>query len=339
MIISKTPYRISFFGGGTDYPDWYLKEGGAVLSTTIDKFSYLTCRYLPPFFNVKHRVVWRHVETVNSISEILHPAVRKGLQYLGYDDTRGIEIHFQGDLPARSGIGSSSSFAVGLINSLSLLKGKQLTKDELAAKAIELEQKILSETVGSQDQVAAAHGGFNVIRFSQSGAITLEPVNIPQSRVAELESHLMLLYTGSSRMATEIASKVTAQLFDHSDDLRRMHRMVDEAVEILKHGDSLRGFGELLHEGWMLKRSLADGVTTSQVDQIYDVARAHGCIGGKLIGAGGAGFMLLFAPPERHAEVKKTLQNYRLVPFAFETDGTCIIYNDQDSVFAASSES
>jgi D-glycero-alpha-D-manno-heptose-7-phosphate kinase len=335
LIISRTPYRVSFFGGGTDYPDWYLKEGGAVLSTTIDKFSYLTCRYLPPFFNVKHRVVWRHVETINSISEILHPAVRKGLQYLGYDDDRGIEIHFQGDLPARSGIGSSSSFAVGLINSLSLLKGKQLTKDELAAKAIELEQKILAETVGSQDQMAAAHGGLNVIRFSQSGAITLEPLNISEARVAELESHLMLLYTGSSRMATEIASKVTAQLFDHSDDLRRMYRMVDEAVDILKGGGSLKAFGELLDEGWMLKRSLADGVTTSQVDQIYDTARAHGCIGGKLIGAGGAGFMLFFVPPERHAEVEQALMHYRWVPFAFETDGSCIIYNDQGPVFPA----
>ena len=330
MIISRTPYRISFFGGGTDYPDWYLKEGGAVLSTTIDKYNYLTCRFLPPFFNIKHRVVWRHVETVDSIAEILHPAVREGLRYLGYDDSRGIEIHYQGDLPARSGIGSSSSFAVGLINSLSLLKGQRLNKHELALKAIQLEQGILKESVGSQDQVAAAHGGLNIIHFSQDETIIVEPLEIPQTRIKELESHLTLLYTGASRLATEVASKVTANLHKRSDALAQMRRMVDQGAEILQREDSLEAFGELLHEGWGLKRSLADGVTTPQVDQLYETARAHGAIGGKLIGAGGSGFMLFFIPPERRSEVQQALAHYRWVPFSFENTGSCIIYNEQE---------
>ena len=330
MIISRTPYRVSFFGGGTDYPDWYLKEGGAVLSTTIDKYSYLTCRFLPPFFNVKHRVVWRHVETVNSISEILHPAVREGLKYLEYDDARGVEIHYQGDLPARSGIGSSSSFAVGLINSLSVLKGQRLSKHELALKAIELEQSVLKESVGSQDQMAAAHGGLNVIRFSQDETITVEPLEIPQTRIRELESHLVLIYTGASRLASEVASKITSNLHERSDALTQMRRMVDQGAEILRGENSLEGFGELLHEGWMLKRSLADGVTTSQVDHLYETARTHGAIGGKLIGAGGSGFMLLFMSPERRSEVQQALAHYRWVPFSFEDAGSCIIYDDQE---------
>src|SRR3989338_3059270 len=176
MIISKTPYRISFFGGGTDYPQWYLQEGGAVLSTTINRYCYISCRFFPPFFAVKHRIVWSHIETVSSISEILHPAVRAGLRFLGFDDSVGLEIHHQGDLPARSGVGSSSSFAVGLIHALMTLKGEKAGKHELAVKAMELEQKVLEETVGSQDQVAAAYGGMNVIKFFQDGSIKVEPL-------------------------------------------------------------------------------------------------------------------------------------------------------------------
>ena len=199
MIVSRTPYRMSFFGGGTDYPQWYLKEGGAVLSTTIDKYCYISCRYLPPFFNIKHRVVWSHIETVNTISEILHPAVREGLRYLEFDDSVGLEIHHQGDLPARSGIGSSSSFSVGLIHALTALQGQTIEKHEIALRAIELEQDRLKEHVGSQDQMAAAHGGLNVIRFDRSGDIQVEPVAAPSSRVQELQSRLVLLYAGDEQ--------------------------------------------------------------------------------------------------------------------------------------------
>ena len=329
MIISRTPYRISFFGGGTDYPDWYLKEGGAVLSTSIDKYCYLICRLLPPFFEVRHRVVWSHIETVNTIAEILHPAVREGLRYLGYDDSLGIEIHHQGDLPARSGIGSSSSFSVGLINGLMALKGESIDAHSLALKAMELEQDILKENVGSQDQMAAAHGGLNVMRFCKDGSINVDPVDIPQARIAELESHLMLIYTGTSRLASEIASKVTANFPNRTAPLTRMRHMVDEGVSLLQSNGSVDGFGELLHEGWTLKRSLADGVTTPQIDEIYDTARAQGAIGGKLIGAGGAGFMLLFVPPEKQAKVRQALDRYLEVPFAFEHTGSTIIYDDR----------
>ena len=329
MIISRTPYRVSFFGGGTDYPEWYRKEGGAVLSTTIDKYCYLMCRLLPPFFEAKHRVVWSHIETVNTISEILHPAVREGLRYLGFDDTNGVEIHHQGDLPARSGIGSSSSFSVGLINALLALRGDSITSHELALKGIELEQEVLKESVGSQDQVATAYGGFNIISFSQDGTITVDPLEVPAGRVRELESHLMLLYTGASRLATEVASKVTSNLHNRAAALKRMHQMVAEAENIMRGGDGLEAFGELLHEGWILKQSLADGVSTPEIDRIYELARAHGAVGGKLIGAGGAGFMLFFVPPERQQQVREALDRYLFVPFCFEYTGSTIIYNDR----------
>ena len=328
MIISRTPFRVSFFGGGTDYPEWYLNEEGAVLSTAIDQYCYLTCRVLPPFFGIKHRVVWSHIEAVTSIAEILHPVVREGLRYLGFDDSIGLEIHHQGDLPARGGTGSSSSFSVGLINALMALKGKNIKPRDLAFKAIGLERDVLGECVGSQDQVAAAYGGLNVIRFSKDKGFTVEPLELPQNRLRELESHLILLYTGESRLASEIASKVTANLQYRVPALRRMHQMVDEGTAILRGDGNLQAFGELLHEGWMLKRSLADGVTTSKIDRVYDSARAGGAIGGKIMGAGGAGFMLLFVPPERQSDVRQALDNYLFVSFALESNGSTIIYDD-----------
>lgn len=330
MIISRTPFRVSFFGGGTDYPEWYLKEGGAVLSTAIDKYCYLTCRYLPPFFSVKHRVVWSHIETVNSISEILHPAVREGLRFLGFDDSTGLEIHHQGDLPARSGIGSSSSFVVGLINALTALRGTFLSSHQLALKAIQLEQEVLRENVGSQDQVATAYGGFNICRFATDGSISVEPVDIPKSRIQELESHLALLYTGSSRLASEVAANVTINLHNQANALKCMLRMVNEGVNILREGTILDDFGELLHQGWMLKKSLAKEVSNSNVDAIYQTARDHGAIGGKLIGAGGAGFMLLFVPPEKQQQVRQALSHNLWVPFRFEPSGSTIVYSSED---------
>ena len=328
MIISRTPYRISFFGGGTDYPDWYRTEGGAVLSTTIDKYCYLMCRYLPPFFGIRHRIVWSHIETVFSISEILHPAVREGLRYLEFDDSVGMEIHHHGDLPARSGIGSSSSFSVGLINALQALKNQTSLPHELGLKAIELEQSVLKENVGSQDQMAAAYGGFNVIRFSNEGKVSVEPVAVPESRLRELESHLMLLYLGTSRLASEVASRVVANLKSRSGTLQRMHAMVDEAVSLLAGDQDLTKFGELLHEGWILKRTLADEVSTSDIDETYETARRHGAVGGKLLGAGGAGFFLLYVPHDRQKEVRDALAHHLWVPFAFENTGSTIIYQN-----------
>ncbi len=329
MIISRTPFRISFFGGGTDYPDWYLKEGGAVLSTTIDKYCYLTCRQLPPFFADKHRIVWSHIETVSTISAILHPAVREGLKFLGFDDSMGLEIHHQGDLPARTGMGSSSAFAVGLIKAMTALQGRIIGKHELALQAIELEQQVLKECVGSQDQVAAAYGGLNLIYFLPSGDIRVEPVTIPKARIEELDQSLMMFYTGTTRFASEIAAKVVANMGSKQQQLRQMRGMVDRAIEILNSDTDLTAFGELLHQSWLLKRELSSAISNSVVDGIYDTARENGAIGGKLLGAGDAGFMIFFVPPEKQEDVRQALAQYLRVPFSFETEGSTIIHYDE----------
>lgn len=326
LVISRTPFRISFFGGGTDYPVWYLEEGGAVLSTTIDKYCYTSCRYMPPFFNIKHRVVWRHVENVSTIADILHPAVREGLRFLGFDDSVGLEIHYQGDLPARAGMGSSSSFAVGLIRALTALRGQMISKHDLALKAIELEQNVLKENVGSQDQVTAAYGGFNMIRFLQNGDIRVEPVTIRNSRVTELQLRLLLFYSGTSRSASEIAADVVANLRSKRDVLRQMRSFVDEAVSILNGDGNLDDFGRLLHENWKLKRQQSESVTNPLVDGIYQTALEHGAFGGKLLGAGGSGFMVFYVPLERQPEVIQALSGYLHVPFKFETEGSTLIY-------------
>lgn len=328
MIISRTPYRLSFFGGGTDYPQWYLREEGAVLSTTIDKYCYVSCRYLPPFFNIKHRIVWSHIETVSSIGEILHPAVREGLRFLGFDDSQGVEIQHQGDLPARSGIGSSSSFSVGLVKALTGLKGGMLGKMELARQAVTLEQEILRETVGCQDQVAAAFGGFNFIRFLRDGQIHVEPLTLSAGRLAELEQHLILLYTGTSRFGSEIAKNVTNNFSFRFAELTEMRAMVDKGLDILSGTRSLDEFGKLLHKSWMLKRALSDEISNFTIDEIYKKALDNGAIGGKLSGAGGSGFMLFYVPIPKQAHFLLAMNPYLCVPFGFTQSGSSIIYYD-----------
>ncbi len=327
MIISKTPYRISFFGGGTDYPQWYLKEGGAVLSTTIDKYCYITCRVLPPFYETKYRVIWSHIENVSTISEILHPAVREGLKHLNVNgEYGGLEIHHQGDLPARAGMGSSSSFVVGLFKVLTALKGQIIGRHELASMAIKFEQSVLKENVGSQDQVAAAYGGMNVIRFLKNSEIRVEPVTISSERTSELESNLMLLYTGSSRLSSEVAGDVIENLPKKGPVLRKMYNMIDRALSILAGHGSIIDFGVLLNESWQLKRSISDKVSNATIDRIYDTAIKNGALGGKLLGAGSSGFMLLFVPPEKQQSVKDALPGYLHVPFKFESEGSTIVY-------------
>ncbi len=330
MIISRTPYRISFFGGGTDYREWYLEEGGAVLSTTIDKYCYLSCRWLPPFFGIKHRVVWSHIEAVSTISEILHPAVREGLRILGFDDSVGLEIHHQGDLPARAGIGSSSSFSVGLIKALLGLQGRDIDRHGLALRAIELEQDVLKEHVGAQDQVAAAYGGFNRIRFQRTGEIEVEPLGAAPQRLEELRSRLLLYYTGASRLSSEVAKEIVENLPRRREVLLRMRELVDEAVGILRGDADLDSFGRLLDEGWRLKRGLGSRVSSPRIDGIYDAALRHGALGGKLLGAGGTGFMMFYAPPERHGEIREAFSGHVPVPFEFETHGSAIIYSDPE---------
>ena len=329
MIISRTPFRISFFGGGTDYPAWYKENGGAVLATTINKYCYLTCRYLPPFFEHRSRIVWSRIEHVQDVSQIEHPAVRELLTIMGIDD--GLEIHHDGDLPARSGLGSSSSFVVGLLHALYALKGEMRSKNQLALEAIKFEQNRLQENIGSQDQVSVACGGFNRIDFGGPEEFHVSTLILPEERLRMLEDHLMLFYTGIARNASEIAGEQIRVTTHIRRELTEMYDMVAEGANILGGNGDISDFGRLLDESWQLKRSLTDLITTPLVDDIYEKAKSAGAIGGKLLGAGGGGFVLLFVTPEKHVAIKKVLGNFLHVPFRFESAGSQIIYYEPNS--------
>lgn len=324
MIISRTPFRISFFGGGTDYPAWFRQNGGVVLATTIDKYCYISCRYLPQFFEHKYRIVYSRIENVREISEIEHPAARAVLGWMKCD--QGLEIHHDGDLPARSGLGSSSSFTVGLINAIMALKGRHITKEQLAKDAIHIEQDVIQENVGSQDQISAAYGGFNRIAFNPDGSFDVAPVIIDRPKLHVLEKHLMLFFTGLSRNASDIAKVQIENLKSRETELGRMQEMVDEAIGILNGGgSSIDDFGRLLHESWIHKRSLSDKVSTPFIDEIYEAARKEGAMGGKILGAGGGGFLLLFVPPEYQDRVRARLISLIYVQFEFENSGSKIV--------------
>ncbi len=329
MIISRTPYRISFFGGGTDYHGWYQEHGGAVLSTSINHYCYLNCRYLPPFFKEKSRIIWSRIEQVMEHDEIQHPAVRGVLKYLGME--HGLEIQHSGDLPARSGLGSSSSFTVGLINALMALQGQMSSKRELACEAVHVERDILKENVGVQDQIATAYGGFNKITLLPTGDFTVDPVILRPGRMQELQRHFMLFFTGVSRTASDIAKEQVKATNDKKVELFAMRQLVDDALNVLTSDEDIKEFGHLLHETWQLKRSLASGIAPGFVDDIYTKARNAGAIGGKLLGAGGGGFMLFFVAPEHQMRVRDALEDLLWVPFEFESSGTSIIYCDQNS--------
>jgi D-glycero-alpha-D-manno-heptose-7-phosphate kinase len=331
MIISRTPYRISFFGGGTDYPSWYLQHGGAALATSIDKYCYLSCRFLPPFFEHKIRVVYSKIENCHNVDEIAHPAVRETLRFLNFD--RGLEIHHDGDLPARSGIGSSSSFCVGLLHALYALQGRMPSKQQLAAESIHIEQERLQETVGSQDQVTAAYGGFNHVLFQPTGEISVRPLTISQSRLRSLNDHLLLFFTGIKRTSSDVARSYVGKLDANKRHLRIMKDLVDEALAVLQSEADLRAFGELMHESWLAKRSLSSQVSTAEIDDIYQSALASGAVGGKLLGAGGGGFLLLFASPDRHAALKEKFEGMIDVPFRFESGGSQIIFYDPETEY------
>jgi D-glycero-alpha-D-manno-heptose-7-phosphate kinase len=332
MIISRTPFRISFFGGGTDYPEWYLEHGGQVLASAIDKYCYLTVRYLPPFFEHKTRIIYSQMENVSRVEEIKHPAVRAILQYLQVE--HGVEIHHDADLPARSGIGSSSSFAVGLLHALHALQGRMMSKYDLAMQAIHIEQVMLKETVGSQDQFSASYGGLNHIRFHPGGEISVAPIVAPRERIEALNDHIMLFYTGILRTATDVASSYVHNINDRRRQLRLLSDLCQEAIRVLSQSDDLTGFGEILHEGWEIKRSLSSKVTNHEVDEIYSTARKNGAIGGKLTGAGGGGFMLLFAPPDRHRAIRKALASLIFVPVKFDFNGSQIIFLDHQEDYS-----
>jgi D-glycero-alpha-D-manno-heptose-7-phosphate kinase len=333
MIISRTPFRISFFGGGTDYPAWYMKHGGAVLGTSIDKFCYLTCRYLPPFFEHRFRIVYSKIENCHALHEITHPAVRCVLQYLHIQ--RGLEIHHDGDLPARSGMGSSSAFTVGLLHALYALQGKMPGKRQLATESIHIEQNLLGETVGSQDQILASYGGFNQIEFMPDGDFTIRPITLSPERFRELNAHLMLFYTGIKRTASNIAGSYASDLEGRKSQLLVLKDLVDESISILRGSEDLTAFGKLLHLAWQAKRSLSSIVSTPEVEDFYAAARQAGALGGKLTGAGGGGFLLLFAPPEKHQAIRERLDRLIHVPFKFEQGGSQIIFYDTEQDYAA----
>ena len=323
MIISRTPFLVSFFGGGTDYSGWFKDHKGAVLATTIDKYCYLTCRYLPPFFEHKSRIIYSKMEHVHGIDDIDHPSVREVLRFLKIND--GIEIHHDGDLPARTGLGSSSAFTVGLLNSLYALKGKMVTKEELAKEAIHVEQDMIKENVGCQDQTLAAYGGFNYIEFGGSQHLRVQPVTMPVAKLDLLQDHLMLFFTGFARTASKIAQHQIKNIPNKKSELTRMYDMVNEAVEIL-NGKDLLAFGRLLDESWKLKRTLSDKISTSNIDDLYVAARRAGALGGKLLGAGGGGFVLFFVEPDKKPKVRAALKGLLEVPFKFEGLGSQIIF-------------
>ena len=329
MIITRTPLRISFFGGGTDYPAWYREHGGAVLATTINKYCYINCRYQPPFFESRYRIAYRRIELCKTIDEIQHPSVRACLNHMKIPE--GIEMVYAGDLPANSGLGSSSSFTVGLLNALYALQGKMVGPMDLARQAIDLEQNVMCEHVGSQDQMMAAHGGLRVIRFGDS--LSVQPVILGAARNLLLQNHLMLFYTGIRRYGDQIAKDKIQNMPKRATELRRMHALVEEAVRILIGGDLL-DFGRLMDETWQLKRTLSEKISSPVIEDLYAIARRNGALGGKLLGAGGGGFLLFFVPPEKQLQVKAALTTVSHVPFRFSRQGSHVIHFDgQDHGF------
>ena len=325
MIISRSPFRISFFGGGTDYPVWYEKFGGSVINATINKYCFITARFLPPFFDYKYRVRCYLHEEAQKVNEIKHPSVRECIKYLKLE--KGIEIVHNADLPARSGLGSSSTFTVGLLNALHAINNYMPTKRELAMQAIDVEQNFIKESVGSQDQTAAAFGGFNKITFNSASDIDVDPIIIKKERQFELENNLLLFFTGFARTASEIAKEQISITTKKEKELKTMLEISKEGLSRLTdEKQSLDQFGELLDEQWKIKRSLTNKISNKNIDEIYTAGINAGAIGGKLLGAGGGGFMLFYVPKGKQKNVINALKKKLFVPFRFEFTGSKIIY-------------
>jgi D-glycero-alpha-D-manno-heptose-7-phosphate kinase len=323
MILSRTPHRISFFGGGTDYPEYYREFGGKTLGVAINQYSYLNVRKLPPFFDYKHRIVYSNQENVTNLDDIVHPSVRETLKYLKVQN--GISIHHDGDIPARSGMGSSSSFTVGLINSINALNGKMTSKEELTRESIHIEQNLIKENVGSQDQTFAAYGGLNIINFLQNGKISVSPIIMKENKMLIFQNNIMLFFTGISRMASDIVEEQMQKTSINIPNLHKMKDLVDEAENILISERNLSEFGELLNSTWELKKSLSSKVTSPEIDSMYSKAMKAGAIGGKLLGAGGGGFMAFYVENEKQDSVKEALKDYLHIPFNFDFDGSKIV--------------
>lgn len=325
MIITRTPYRISFFGGGTDYHTYYEEYGGDILSTSINHYNYISCRYFPPFHaEYRNRIVWNILEYPDKAEDIKHNAIRAAL--LHYGVKQGVEISNQCDLPARSGLGSSSSFCAGLIKAIFALKGELISKYALARETIRLERQILKEDGGIQDQIAAVYGGLNYIHINHNGSFSVEPLVMQEERKNAFNKNLMLFFTGLSRTSCEIAKVQVASTKTKITQLKAMQRMVKDACNILISPQrDLDDIGHMLHETWMLKRSLSSVVSNDLIDRVYDTGIRHGALGGKILGAGGGGFILFYAHPEQQEQIKKALANLIYVPFKFDDQGCQIV--------------
>ena len=328
MIISKTPVRVSFFGGGTDYPDYFREFEGSVLNTSIDKYIYVTVNKIEGLLDHKYRVAYSKLELCNHVDEISHPVVREVIKYLGID--YGLEINIFSDLPARTGIGSSSSFTVGLLHSLYGLMGVMKSKEQLAHEAIHIEQVVLQERVGVQDQLAAAMGGLNHMRFT-SDRLEVNPLILSKERKAALQSNLLMFYTGLNRFASEVLKEQIQKTQEKkiTTELKDIFDMVQKGIGILTDsGRSLDEFGALMHEAWMAKRKLSSAISNDFLDDIYNKAKDAGAIGGKLLGAGGGGFFVFYVPQEQQAKVRAALTEVKEISFGFESEGTRIIFNN-----------
>ena len=327
MIITQTPFRMSFFGGGTDFPDFYREHGGAVISTTFDKYCYVNVRHLPRFFDYSTELSYARTERVKRVEDIEHPAIREAMKHL---DMHEIRLTYEADLPARSGLGTSSSFAVGMLNAFYALKGKYADKRKLADDAIFLERVLCNESGGVQDQIAASFGGMNRINFNAEG-YTVNPVIISPERKKLLNRNLMLFFTGFSRFSSDIKVAAEKNLKNKQSQLLEMLSLVDDAEKVLTSKTDLEEFGRLLDYTWRLKRGITDKVSTDSIDAVYSRALQAGAIGGKLLGAGGGGFLLFYVDPDKQESVRKALENLLYVPFEFENGGTRVIHYTPES--------
>ncbi len=322
MIITQTPFRMSFFGGGTDFPDFYREHGGAVISTSFDKYCYINVRHLPRFFDYSTELSYAKTERVTDVQDIQHPAIREAMKYL---DMHEIRLTYEADLPARSGLGTSSSFAVGMLNAFYALKGKHADKKKLADEAIYLERVLCNESGGVQDQIAASFGGFNRINFSHDG-YTVDPIIISPERKKMLNENLMLFFTGFSRFSSDIQEGTQASIKDKKAQLLEMLSLVDDAERILTSKANLNAFGEMLNHTWKLKRGITNRVSTDTIDELYNKAIKAGALGGKLLGAGGGGFLLFYVEKDKQPFIKEALAKLLYVPFQFENAGARVLY-------------
>jgi D-glycero-alpha-D-manno-heptose-7-phosphate kinase len=328
MIICQTPLRVSFFGGGTDFPAFYERHGGVTISTTIQQYCYISLHALSPFFTERHRAHYARTEQVVDAADFEHPLIRECMRYVAPE--KGLEISHVADLPGRTGLGSSSAFTVGLLHALHAFHGRRVTAEDLARQAIHIERERVGDAGGHQDQYAAAYGGFIRIDYRPSGQIAVTRLAAPAERLQELESHVLVFFTGAEQSAETLLREQDKNTGRNEAALLRMRDLAEQAEAVLLSDTDIHAFGELLHEAWMLKRSLSSGISTSSIDQLYDRAVQAGATGGKLLGAGGRGFLLLWAPPDRHEAIRAALPNVSEIRFACSFEGSRIIYKEPE---------